>query len=376
MLTDALDFELPEDRIAVTPAEPRDSARLMVCDRASGNVLHHHVRDLPRLGLLQSGDVMLVNQSRVLPAKFAGVRTDTGGRVEGLYLGETMTGQWTALFESRGKLTAGESITLNDQTKLRLAESMGAGQWQCDLESELGTLTVLEAVGETPLPPYIRRARKKLGLAEVGQTDQQRYNTVYAEGSEGSEDSEHEQSAESKATDIVSGSVAAPTAGLHFTPELLDQLASMNIPRHSVTLHVGMGTFAPVRTDNLEDHPMHSEHIEVTPDTVAAMDAAHARGRKVFAVGTTTVRAIESLPRGAEAQGIAGPTDLYILPGKGFEFRYTDMLMTNFHLPKSTLLAMVSALPGVGVDRLLGWYAQAVEQGYRFYSYGDAMLIV
>lgn len=389
MDTDALDYGLPPERIATAPVSPRDAARLMVCDRATGKVHHRRVRDLPRLheqGIPgpRRGDLMLTNTSRVVPARFFGTRSGTGGRVEGLFLAEEPAdpnGQasalpsWRAMFETRGKLQPGETIALHRGGEqgdasdgnaassahwLELLEPIGGGVWRCVLRSrdaEPGTWSVLDAIGSTPLPPYIRKARRTAGMAEQSAEDAERYNTVYAE---------------------APGSVAAPTAGLHFTPELLMALDEAGVRRMAVTLHVGPGTFAPVRSQRLEDHAMHAEQVEVPDEVVRAMADTRSQGGRVLAVGTTTVRAIESVPASAAAKGrgMLGPTELFITPDNGFVFRFTDALMTNFHLPRSTLLGMVSALPGVGVERLLAWYREAIDEGYRFYSYGDAMLVV
>lgn len=353
--TDALDFDLPDELIATTPAEPRDSARLMVVHRDTGMIEHRQVRDLPELGVLRPGDLMLVNQTAVLPAYLTGTRAGTGGKVTGLYLDSPSATQWHVLFESRGKLTPDETITLDDRAALVLETKVDRGQWRVRLASADPTPTVLGRVGQTPLPPYIRRQRKKLGLAEVGPGDQQRYNTVYAE---------------------QGGSVAAPTAGLHFTPELLQRLADQGVGRAAVDLHVGIGTFEPVRSETLQDHAMHSETFTVAAATAAQLAQCRVADGRVLAVGTTTVRAIESTPDPLPAEGYAGSTNLFVHPEVGFTFRYTDLLLTNFHLPRSTLLALVASLPGMGLDRLLGCYREAVAEGYRFYSYGDAMLIV
>ena len=358
MLADALDFDLPPDRIATTPAAPRDSARLMVIDRDSGKIGHHRVADLPGLGIFQSGDLMLVNRSRVLPAYYHGTRTATGGKISGLYLGCDHHGRWRTLIESRGTLRPGERITLEANAHLTLISNEGGGEWLGEYQGPDGTLALLSRIGAAPLPPYIRKARKAHHEPEVNADDMTRYNTVYA---------------------AHDGSVAAPTAGLHFTPELLAALERAGVKRAEVTLHVGLGTFAPIRSDTVEDHPIHSEPIAVPAETVRLIQATRAAGGLVTAVGTTTVRAIESLPD-TSADGSSGgfetATDLFITPDNGFEFRFTDHLMTNFHLPRSTLLALVAALPGVGIERLLGWYRQAIAEGYRFYSYGDAMLII
>lgn len=364
MKTDDLNFELPDALIATRAAEPRDSARLLVFRRASGSVEHHRVKDLPALGVLTAGDLMLVNQTRVIPAYLRGTRAATGGRVTGLYLGEHEPGVWRLMLESGGKPQPGETITLDAHASLTLQTREGGGQWLARLKADAPTLGVLQRLGATPLPPYIRKQRRQLGDDEVTAHDLQRYNTVYA-GDDG-----HAQS------------VAAPTAGLHFTPALLDQLSQQGIERAAVDLHVGAGTFAPVRVDDLAQHDMHAEHLSIPAATLSAIQAARARGGTILAVGTTTVRAVESLPadiatRAADPDApYAADTRLFIHPEAGFTFRYTDALLTNFHLPRSTLLALVASLPGVGLGRLLALYEEAIARGYRFYSYGDAMLIV
>ncbi len=363
MKTDDLHFDLPDTLIATRPAEPRDSARLLVFRRATGLSEHHRVRDLPGLGVLAAGDLMVVNQTRVLPAYVRGTRQATGGRVTGLYLGEPEPGVWRLMLESGGKPQPGETIALDADASLALHTREGGGQWLARLEADAPTLAVLQRTGTTPLPPYIRKQRRQLGDDEVNADDTDRYNTVYA------------------GDDAHARSVAAPTAGLHFTPALLDQLALQGIERAAVDLHVGAGTFAPVRVDDLAQHDMHAEHLSVPAGTLDAMRAARGRGGRVLAVGTTTVRAIESLPDPLPTPTAAGgaysaDTRLFIHPEAGFTFRYTDALLTNFHLPRSTLLALVASLPGVGLDRLLSLYREAIAHGYRFYSYGDAMLIV
>ena len=358
MRVEDLDFHLPTDRIATTPAHPRDSARLMVVDRETGKLTHHTVADLPKLGVFRGDDLMLFNRSRVLPAYYTATRAATGGKLKGLYLGKDDSGHWCTLIESRGKLKVGEHITLDEQSHLTLLENKGAGEWIADYTSPSDTVALLSRIGAAPLPPYIRKARKVLNLPEVNDSDMDRYNTVYAR---------------------EAGSVAAPTAGLHFTPGLLDALDQLGIRRAEVTLHVGLGTFAPIRCQHVDDHPIHTEAVAIPPETIAALQVAREAGRSITPVGTTSIRAIESLPGDLNPlirQGYCTDTDLFITPDNGFTFRYTDRLMTNFHLPRSTLLALVAALPGVGIDRLLGWYRIAIDRGYRFYSYGDAMLIV
>jgi S-adenosylmethionine:tRNA ribosyltransferase-isomerase len=357
MRTVELDYELPARRIATEPARPRDAARLMVVHRDSGRLEHHRVRDLPQLGVLRAGDLLVVNQTRVLPAYFAGTRAATGGRIRGLYLACPDHQHWLVMLESGGHLREGERITLSAGTSLTLLEATGGGCWKAKLDSGKSTLQVLQEVGQPPLPPYIRKARRLLHEPEIRPDDSERYNTVYAQ---------------------EFGSVAAPTAGLHFTPGLLEEIARSGVGRAHVTLHVGIGTFAPVRTEELAAHQMHSEQVRISATTIEAIIKTRAAGGRIIPIGTTTVRALESLPEPVEhcRDGYEGATELFIMPGCGFRFRFADGLLTNFHLPRSTLLAMVAALPGVGIDNVKAWYRIAVDQGYRFYSYGDAMLIV
>jgi S-adenosylmethionine:tRNA ribosyltransferase-isomerase len=352
-----LDYDLPEDRIATSPAEPRDSARLMVVERATGRVLHRQVKDLLTIdGGPGAGDLMLFNQTRVLKAKFEGVRVSTGGKVGGLFLANHPDGEWDVLFETRGTLLPGETVSLGSGTQLRLVRKVEAGQWRVVPGEKGSPEEILGRVGQTPVPPYIVKERKKHHLPGVTGYDDQRYNTVYAK---------------------EAGSVAAPTAGLHFTPELLSGLDAKGVSRAMLTLHVGIGTFATIKTDQVEDHPIHAEFLEVSGQTIGAIKQTRARNGRVLVVGTTSVRAAESLPAGwetLEESGYANWTSLLITPG--YQFRFTDCLMTNFHLPRSSLLALVAAMPGVGIERLMAWYRIAIGEGYRFYSYGDAMVIL
>jgi S-adenosylmethionine:tRNA ribosyltransferase-isomerase len=308
-----LEYTLPRELVAQRPAERRDESRLLVHDRATGETRHRRFHQLSEeLG----GELVVVNDTRVVPARLR-LRRESGGEAEVLLL-ERLNGhnEWEGLARPSRKLRAGQRLG-----PVELLEPLGEGRWRLRLDGE--------PAGEAPLPPYITEP-----LA-----DPERYQTVYAE---------HE------------GSAAAPTAGLHFTPELL---AGLNVER--VTLHVGLDTFRPVSVEDLADHEMHSERYEVAPDAWQRIRDAE----RVLAVGTTTVRVLESLARGAP---LAGRTDLFITPG--FEFRRTDALLTNFHLPGSTLLALVMAFAGVEVTRRL--YELAIEEQYRFYSFGDAMLIL
>ena len=367
MLTRELEYELPPKAIATTPAEPRDAARLLVIRRATQTVEHRHVRDLAeeQANLLRAGDLIVFNESKVLPAHFEATRAGTGGKVTGLYT-QSEAGDarlWHVMLESGGKLREGEIVRFDTGSHLELIAKLEGGLWRARLHGELDTLDLLQRAGSVPLPPYIVAQRRKQHEAATKPEDLNRYNTVYAR---------------------TPGSVAAPTAGLHFTTELLDRLRQRGVEIAFVTLHVGLGTFAPIRSERVEDHAMHREWISVPAATIAALDAARARGGRIVPVGTTSVRALESLPasldESARVRGFTGETDLLISPGAAdgsspWPFRFTDALMTNFHLPHSTLLALVAALPGVGIGRLKEWYRLAMEKGYRFYSYGDAMLL-
>lgn len=366
MLTRELEYDLPQDLIATVPAEPRDSARLMVIHRAESRIEHRHVRDLgdTSTGLLRAGDLIIFNQSRVLPAHFEAKRVSTGGHITGLYVRAFTTDerQWEVMLESGGKLRPGETIQLASDSVLELLAKIDGGLWSARLHGEDSTITLLTKIGTVPLPPYIIAQRKKQEKQGVTAVDMERYNTVYAK---------------------EPGSVAAPTAGLHFTPELLAKLRGIGVMQAFVTLHVGLGTFASIRAERIEDHAMHSEWISVPPQTLAMIQKTRAQGGRIIPVGTTSVRALESLPLlwsdELLAQGYEGETSLLIYPREDHAaspFRFADAMMTNFHLPHSTLLALVAALPGVGINNLKAWYQQAIEQRYRFYSYGDAMLLI
>jgi S-adenosylmethionine:tRNA ribosyltransferase-isomerase len=355
---DALDYELPEACIATHPASPRDAARLLVVSRTSDEVLHRHVRDLPEI--LRRGDLLVLNDTAVAPARLIGRRPDTHGRVEGLFLDEAAGGGWHALLKSNGRLRPGDVVELLDPAgaptsdRLKLTERDG-DVWSVAVETGATAGPVLERAGRTPLPPYILRARNTREEVYADERDRGWYQTVFA-------DPQRRQS------------VAAPTAGLHFTPALLETLHETGIERADVTLHVGMGTFKPIATDLVADHPMHEEWYEVRPDALAALAETRAAGGRVVAVGTTCVRTLESLPYPLPSAGapVATTTDLLITPP--YDFRHVDVLLTNFHLPRSTLLALVAAM--IGVDRLLDLYRLAIAEGYRFYSYGDAMLVL
>ncbi len=347
MKTRDFDFDLPPERIAQTPAEPRDAARLMVLRRDRDGVEHRMVRDLP--DLLAPGDLLVLNDTRVIPARVLGHKERGGGAVELLLLEELPGGDWDALLRARRRPRPGDRILLPGGAVATLIEDGEMGRARVRIAAPRPLLEWLDEVGHPPLPPYIRR---DYADAERERADRARYQTIYA---------------------ARPGAVAAPTAGLHFTPELFKRLAARGIGRVSITLHVGLGTFRPVIAENAEDHRMEAERYEVSEAAARAVNAARAAGGRVVAVGSTSVRTLETV---ADADGKIhagrGRSDLYIRPG--WRFRAVDAMLTNFHLPRSTLLMMVSAL--AGRERILAAYAEAIREGYRFFSYGDAMLIL
>ena len=337
-----LDYDLPERLIAQEPAARRDEARLLVVRRKTGELEHDIFRDLP--DLLAPGDLVVLNDTRVLPARLLGRRLKTGGRWEGLFLREHADGAWELMTRTRGHPTSGETFVTDSGLTLTLAGRTSDHHWLMRTDPAGSPIELLAVHGQVPLPPYIRRGRG-------GEADRERYQTVYAE---------------------TAGSVAAPTAGLHFTPELLAHLTAAGVRLARVTLHVGLGTFAPIKADDPTRHVMHAEWCEVGPETVEAIREAKARLGRVIAVGTTTVRTLESAARPDGLRPFRGETDLFIYPP--FEFQVVDALVTNFHLPRTSLLLLVQAL--AGPDLLRKAYAEAVAREYRFYSYGDAMVIL
>jgi S-adenosylmethionine:tRNA ribosyltransferase-isomerase len=352
--TAEFDYDLPEELIAQHPIEPRDASRLMVVDRDAGALAHHHFQDLP--DLLRPGDLLIHNQSRVIPARLF-AHKPTGGRVEVLLLRPRSERVWEALVRGR-RVRPGLRLTLLDGPEGdpldATAEVLEAGERGMRVLSfDRQALDLAESVGQTPLPPYIHETLD----------DPERYQTVYAR---------------------VPGSAAAPTAGLHFTPELLLELRDAGIRTGFVTLHVGVDTFRPVTEEQLEDHPMHSEVASLRPEVASQINQAKLEGRRVVAVGTTSVRVLETAALEAvggepcetacpwqTVSAFEGETDLFIHPG--YPFRAVDAMITNFHLPRSTLLMLVAAF--CGKDLLDRAYEEAIERRYRFYSFGDAMLI-
>lgn len=342
-----LEYDLPESHIATAPASPRDSARMLVLHRDDNSIEHRRVADISEY--LNAGDLLCMNDTTVLPARLVGERADTGGRIEGLYL-ETIDGRWRVRLKSNGRLKIGHRIVLHGPHEtsggVELVQREGDG-WH--VQPQEGT--TLQSIGHTPIPPYILRARGRQPIAD--ETDRDWYRTVFA-------DPQHAMS------------VAAPTAGFHFTQNLLAQLFSMGVLQTQVTLNVGAGTFAPISTERLEDHQMHVESWSVEAQALKAISDQRDRDGRLIAIGTTSARVLESLPDPLPNGPLSGNTDLMISPP--WQFRHVDALLTNFHLPCSTLLALVAAM--TGLDVLMKAYSDAVEEGYRFYSYGDAMLIL
>lgn len=363
MLARELDFDLPPHLIAQTPLEPRDAARLLVLRRDCGQISHHFVRDLPVL--LRRGDLLVFNDTRVLRARLRGFKA-SGGRVEALLLRERAKNCWDALLKPSQRLQVGGAVEwVSPDQNLRVAARLGQRldeAWQILFLPPNGAdvRDLLPVLGEVPLPPYIH-----------GSADENRYQTTFSR---------------LKTEGNPLDSAAAPTAGLHFTPELLQQLRQRGIESAFLTLAVGAGTFRPVQSESLDDHKMHAEAFAISPHCAAQINAQKARGARVVAVGTTTVRTLESV---ADARGFvpAGEDETAIFIRPGHRFRCVDALLTNFHLPRSTLLALVGAFAqknGLqdgengskgGLATIHAAYAEAIAQGYRFYSFGDAMLI-
>ncbi len=354
------DYTLPAGLVAQEPLRNRVDARLMVIDRGRGAISHYHVRDLPRI--LLPGDRLALNDTRVIPAQLRGLRTATGGRWQGLFLGQIDQGDrgegdWKIVCKTRGRLKPMEQITLVDRenmpaTKLWLLERLDDGQWLARPESELPTMELLDQVGRVPLPPYIRGGN-------MVDTDVRDYQTVFAK---------------------KPGAVAAPTAGLHFTEDLLRAIKQSGVELSSVTLHVGLGTFQPIAVKDLAEHPMHSEWGELSEVVAQELNKTRVEEGRIVAVGTTVTRVLETVAANQPAEVARdalfkpwqGDTDLFIRPP--YAFRAVDALLTNFHFPRTTLLLLVQAFGGAELVREA--YEEAVKEEYRFYSYGDAMLIV
>jgi S-adenosylmethionine:tRNA ribosyltransferase-isomerase len=360
MFTTEFDFHLPDELIAQTPAPHRDQSRLLVLYRNSGQVAHRQFRDC--IGYLEPGDVLVLNNSRVIPARLRGVNFHTGGRFEILLLEEVSHNDWWVMLRPGKRARAGTQIIIRsncgETTDVRavVLEKNEEGHRRLRFESSRNILHLLDTLGEVPLPPYISRSDGR----EM-ERDRARYQTVFAESP---------------------GSVAAPTAGLHFTESFLDEIRLRNVRVCFLTLHVGLGTFAPVKAERLSAHKMHEERFEIPESTARVINEAKQNRRRVIAVGTTTLRVLESVAEISQSQVPSvrpgpGRTRIFIYPP--YNFKIVDALLTNFHLPRSTLLMLVSAFAAPnetrGRDLILSTYAQAIEQRYRFFSYGDAMFI-
>ena len=332
-------FDLPEELIAQTPLERRDASRLLTLDKTTGAVAHHHFYELPQF--LRPNDCLVLNDSRVLPARLLGHRS-TGGAVEVLLLRDLGDGKWECLTRPGRKTQPGTALSFGDgELTATVVDAIADGNKIVQFHYDGIFLEVLERLGKMPLPPYIK--------AEL--QDQERYQTVYSK---------------------VNGSAAAPTAGLHFTPELLEKIQAKGVNIGYVTLHVGLGTFRPVKEDDIEQHDMHSEYCVIPPETATLINETKARGGRVICVGTTSCRTLESWAQeDGHMEPSAGWTSIYIYPG--YRFKVMDALVTNFHLPQSTLIMLVSAL--AGREHVLHAYEEAVKERYRFFSFGDAMFV-
>ena len=340
--TKDFDFELPEELIAQTPIEPRDASRLMVLDKTTGEIEHRHFHDITEY--LNEGDCLVLNNSRVLPARIYGIKNETGAHVEFLLLKNCGDDVWEALAGPGKRAKVGTSFTFEGSSMTcEVIEVKDDGNRMIRFHYDKGTnfFTELDKIGQMPLPPYIKEKLK----------DKERYQTVYSK---------------------EEGSAAAPTAGLHFTPELLEKVQAMGVKVGYVTLHVGLGTFRPVKEDEITDHTMHSEYCVIPQETADLINETKKNGGRVICVGTTSCRTIESqAAEDGTMRASAGWTDIFIYPG--YKFKVLDALVTNFHLPESTLIMLVSAL--AGREHVLAAYQQAVEERYRFFSFGDAMFI-
>ncbi|MBR4514769.1 MAG: tRNA preQ1(34) S-adenosylmethionine ribosyltransferase-isomerase QueA [Lachnospiraceae bacterium] len=341
MKLEDFDYELPEELIAQDPLAERSASRLMVIDRASGSVTHRHFSDIT--DYLKPGDCLVLNDTRVIPARLIGVKEDTGAVVELLLLKHLDDGCWETLAKPGKKLKIGAKVSFGDGLlHAEIVDILEEGNRKVRFSFEGIFEEILDKLGEMPLPPYIHNKLE----------DKERYQTVYAKNA---------------------GSAAAPTAGLHFTNELLNKIEEMGVNKAFVTLHVGLGTFRPVKTENILEHHMHTEYCEISQQTADMINGAHEAGGRVICVGTTSVRTIESMA-GDDGRVRAGSrdTDIFIYPG--YKFKCVDSLITNFHLPQSTLLMLVSAF--YDREKVLAAYKEAVEERYRFFSFGDAMFLI
>lgn len=345
------DYFLPPELIAQKPAAGRSSSRMLVLDRLNGSIADSGFSNITQF--LRKNDCLVLNDTKVIPARFF-AQKETGTKIEGLFL-SSQAGSWNVMLKNSSKVKEGQIIFLLDRDRnqyclAQIEKKLDAGQWIIRPKSPSNAYELLEAIGFAPLPPYIKRPQP----IDKHKLDADRYQTVYARRK---------------------GAIAAPTAGLHFTPQILEIIKKMGISIAQITLHVGAGTFLPVKTTTLEEHKIHSEEYEIDAENAEIINKAIQAGGRIIAVGTTAVRTLETVAIETNARSIMaskGYTRLFIKPG--FEFKITDGMVTNFHLPKSTLLALVAAF--AGLESTLNAYKHAVEQKYRFYSYGDCMLII
>ena len=340
MKTSDFSYNLPQELIAQTPVEPRDNSRLLLLNRENGEISHKHFYDI--IDYLEEGDLIVANDSRVLPARIFGIKDQTGARVEFLLLNQVENNRWETLCKPGKKAREGAEFTFgNGIMRAKVIEVKEDGNRVVEFESEDNFYTALDKIGQMPLPPYITEELK----------DRERYQTVYS-------------------NEI--GSAAAPTAGLHFTNELMDKIRAKGVKIAYVTLHVGLGTFRPVKVDDIKNHKMHSEHYEISKETSDLIKETKANGKRVIAVGTTSCRTLESVASFfGEIKPCEGFTDIFIYPG--YQFKVLDGLITNFPLPECTLIMLVSAF--AGYDNVMKAYETAVNDKYRFFSFGDAMFI-
>lgn len=341
------DFQLPKEQIAQYPLKNRSDSRLMVVRRSTNEIAHHHTRDLAEF--LNPGDTLVLNDTRVIPAKVVGRRTTTGGKFQGLFIDTDENGLWRLLCKTRTPIKPGDKITIADRNnidrfELTMLARLNEGAWAAKPDQPGEAHDLLKEIGRVPLPHYIRGGN-------MVEKDLQTYQTIFAK---------------------KDGAIAAPTAGLHLTKSLLTQISDMGVNIASVTLHVGIGTFRPIKVDQLEQHKMHKEYGEIDIETAELLNQTRSNGHRVVAVGTTCVRVLESAANDqGQFSAWQGETDLFIYPP--YRFKAIDALMTNFHLPKSTLLVLVRTFGGDALIKKA--YEEAVDDNYRFFSYGDAMLI-
>ena len=359
MKTSQFWYPLPQRLIAQHPAERRGTEKMMVLHRDTGVVEHRHIADI--VDYITANDLLVVNDTKVFPARLLGKWADSDGAVEVLMIAAAPEAEtvkelvWNCMLGSGRKCREGQVAVFgpNGELKARLLQPLtGIGMWKVEFVCERPLMELLDEFGHTPVPPYVKRE----GTREEELADRERYQTIYAR---------------------VVGSVAAPTAGLHFTPEIFAALEAKGVRRVAITLHVGPGTFRPVKAENIEDHQMDFEAFTVSPEAAEAINACRSRGGRIFCVGSTTVRTLETVAARPDADGRlvapgSGASNIFIYPP--FEFKVCDCMLTNFHLPQSTLLMMISAL--AGRERVLCSYALAVQKNYMFFSYGDCMLIV